>query len=358
MKRSYSLSWAAAYVLIYTHTAFAQGGTETVRSVLKDWESRQRRATALSCEATGTTTFAKGCFNDNPSVRRQKGEDVPAADYSFPTAYKWLFALKEDHTRKEVQTQVFWEGKEWIPRTEVICLDGSSIKVFRPKDANPIPKGAAELTIQKADFARFVFEPIDKPLFLTCGVVFTPNVVRAPGHLTVPVAPKEFIYHGTGSIAGRQHVILRTHARKGQFLEYWVDPTKESAVARAITYTRDGKVFMQTEIEYKKISWGWVPDSWRFSSCMRVAGEPNRLDHVQVTRLTMNPETTLADFRFELPSDTRVHDANSGRVYTLGSAVPSAIVNNWWWVALVAGLLVLSMVFLLRKQLTKGRQGA
>jgi hypothetical protein len=150
------------------------------------------------------------------------------------------------------------------------------------------------------------------PLFVGHGTIPTLLGHVLPGRLRVQPDAELLFVHGRGIHAGRNCVVLRTHAVQfstTSFDEFWVDPARDSAVLRLACYA-GGHPASDLEIAYQETSHGWLPQRWTL--IVRPGGRTAQVERMRVEEVTINPPCTDAAFRVDIKPGMRISETKFG----------------------------------------------
>lgn len=248
-----------------------------LQQVRADWQGRLRRTESMFYRLVGTATKLKGTVVDANDPDLPPGVDVgdgyPKEDYTHACNVTWLFDLKHNLFRKEVEDQSFSVPMLiWCPSFKVEGFDGSHFWTYAPKDGRNSSEQCpnrhkVDIAIQTDHRTVWNFTAFDQPVLMAHGLfplsgVFEHRNLRglSVDHLTLQSV-------GTARIDQRVCWVARAlppgsdRAEPG-YDQFWIDPQRQSAVLRWERYFR-GKIYARLEIDYQETAHGWLPRGWK-----------------------------------------------------------------------------------------------
>jgi len=298
MKRFiHATGWVGFPALLMLFPCVAQAGDEQLEQVIRDWQARRRIATTAEYRAEGTRTDMPGIFDDWPKKK-----------HVTPISFTWLFDFHRNRCRKEaLQHFFFLPLSAYAPLYRVEAYDGRRMLIYEPREKNTnavrTPSEAQpDLTEQTEDYLNLFFSYFEDPVFLAHGLVKTRQGRPLPKAFLSPLDAADFVLNGEGEIGGTRCLVLRTKPDPADRVqEYWVDPTRCSAVLRYSSYTAEVPL-AQFDITYKATQWGWLPEGWTYTDYdYRPAkkGTVCILFAFTVKNIAINPAVSGEEFRID-----------------------------------------------------------
>jgi hypothetical protein len=207
----------------------------------------------------------------------------------------------------------------------------------------------------------------DMPGFLSFSILGrTRNRIRLP----IEESTREYFrFHGRGEINGCPQVVLRTIPLSSDWwYEIWVDPVKDSAITRHVTYVSDQEL-CRSEIDYQMTSDGWLPKHWEFWAYEHPRGSLSHWHSMTVHNCEINTLMSDEDFYIEPPPGMVVFDVATMRHYVQPRSGErarsvaevrlersSAATRFYWVVSGTASIVVIFAVWLVWRRVRTRRQ--
>jgi hypothetical protein len=368
-------------------SAIAQESSHDLKMILSDWQRRRERTRTARYVLEGEMLVPKGAFNGEHELYGLPAPelgDIPKADRTLPVKLTLVFDSQNNRLRKEKREQAFRIGPGMFsPNYCVQVFDGKSTKSYMPKADNESEKFKRgqrdpDLFIVKQgvsvglDFG-------DYPLLLSQGIVRPwPLGLSADQLLPAPSLEQEIRVHSHGVLRESDCLILRSTESKDAYKvydEFWIDPTRESAVVRAERYQR-GRLSKRVDTRYQETGHGWLPESWTYT--LFKDEDPDRFWATQTLRVkeyAINERVSPTLFDFDMrpgmlvtiaqsdtdakPRDYRV--AEDGLTLIPASDVPagSSLGRKAWWLQMLALAILACIVSLwwLRRRARERKAG-
>lgn len=111
---------------------------------------------------------------------------------------------------------------------------------------------------------------------------------------------------------GRKTVLLREVQDRKDWL-YWMDPSENFSIRRAVSYRKDGSCSMQFDINYLADKQGVaIPSSWEMT-WLATGGRLMKHTASQMKSHSLNRTFSDDDFEIRFPNGTYVHDLRPGK---------------------------------------------
>jgi hypothetical protein len=316
-------------------SAATPAGEGSMKTIYGDWQDRRKRARSVRYEIVGEVTSLKGCFSTifkgAPGVSdiiRHLG-DVPPRDITNP----WAISFTADFSRGKVRIDrrehlLVWDNKEFEKtgfRLNVTAniFDGNAAKTLR-KDPDGsgrdeagmvMPDASSRLVLQETAAADTIYVRVQElPILLGHGYIPTaPNVSLSS--LFRSDTFSDLIPAGTAAIGDIECTVLRSKPTSGKsavFREYWVDPSRDSAIVRSRTISQDC-LLDTVDIHYEKTALGWLPQSWVcYEYLAKTKGDISQRFQFTVKNRVLEPELDSQTFDVPLvPGMLVVDERNS-----------------------------------------------
>ncbi|WP_339910974.1 hypothetical protein [Symmachiella dynata] len=263
-------------------------GALTHEKILKVWEEREQRVKSARFEWTEIRLITDDLLMPGES---RVEPDVP--QYSVKSS----LSLKENQIRHTFRKEI-WQVD--APRGEnsfVSVSNGETAKVYLPPGyVTEYPRGHASQQVGSDEVNSTYLKP-----FLWC---------YRPSMSSVLVAPLEKfdITQERAAYQDRDCVVLRYQPTPTTKFELWLDPSRDFVIVRQ-QFIRDGLVANQLDVEYLPVDETrvWLPQEWRFAMLDK-KGKSLLSMNGTLTRAEINPTLPDADFEFEFPPGTWVHE--------------------------------------------------
>jgi outer membrane lipoprotein-sorting protein len=302
--------------LAYGAGVEAQAADQRVAKIFADWQKRQERIQTIRYKLAGEHLIAKGSLGDD--YGRPTTPPSPPHDIRCPFERLYLFDFTTGLYRIEVSEKIYVsKDKQVYLRSSVTVFDGREVRtlcprqenssfLFAPGNSNP------DMVISTGNMRGVGFDTRYLPLFFAQGVVRTSEDEIVSGRFKRLPAMDYFHVHGSGSLAGRSCLVLRTETLQmgtSSFDELWVDPGRDSAIVRYLTYSA-GKPFNDSVIQYGKTTEGWLPQSWTFTTF--TGPKTDYTEKVTVQKIDLNPQVSQAEFHLEPEPGMLVQEFHHG----------------------------------------------
>ena len=275
-----------------------------VAKVLADWKKRQERIKTVRYRVEGVLVRPKGSLTGIIHAT----SETPAEDTETPIKRTLLLDFTTNRFRFERDEQDLDLISGGISTTDTdSAFDGKELQnVFLKRQQlprrpdNPLPDGG----ISTGNLKGGAFEPRFYPLFFGHGVVPVAEVDQLyPGHLRIEPDAGLLYFYGEAIHAGRRCLVFRTHPLSVEmvgFWEYWVDPDRDSALVRFVSYSGESPD-QDTAIDYQATPGGWLAKNWVFT--VFTGPEKKRrtvfYERMEVKEATVDPTVTDANFRID-----------------------------------------------------------
>lgn len=287
------LATLAFVVAALGHAAQGQAVDPRIKAVTDDWDKRRGALKSVRYTTEGVFLMFR-----EPMVLSMKemsfpSETFPAKDISFPEKRVLLLDFERQRHRFEVESSSYIMGKDRIePHKAIYAFDGQKLQGLNHNGVYGTVEGAN----RRATFLAEIW-----PLFYGHGVVphsTAPREIFAGDFLT-KVDPELLDVFGEGVHEGRRCLILRSRAWKGVhtiFDEFWVDPARQSALVRHVTYSQS-KVAYDRSIQYQQVGGHWLPGSWTFVSRNYLVNLTEFEQRIRVTNCEVDLAVSESDFQ-------------------------------------------------------------
>lgn len=287
--------------------------------ILGDWKVRQERIASIEYKVSGTLFYPKGKFDLGYSsaertraILKRKG-NIPPQDTTLPHKAAYLLELNQNWARKELQWMVLHESlADFVPHQTTEVFNGTTAKKFEPRAKNTSSKytpsnAQPDLWIEgPAGNSPTFFQFEDLPVFWACGSVQRWGLV--PGNLRPKYNRSVFTVTGGGEIEGKKCVVLRTVPAdpiSKPIREYWVDPSRQSAILRCVAYFED-KLEFKIDASYELQQGLWLPTAWK---CIYYERDVlDRQFDLTADQISINPSVEASDFDVRMKPGMVVKD--------------------------------------------------
>lgn len=299
-----STGFAALALLFSASAAGAQTSNKQLEAVLKDWSRRHQRFNTVRYTLAGERLVPKGIITLS-AERKPLATPLPKEDATLPIRRSLMLDLRDKRFRLQVDESEYGrQGPYPVRRTDT--YDGKEYRILSPKDPNPEATRsgiAPDAAIVTGDAARREFDLCHWPLFDSLGIVQSMHF-RSTAAVLLPAPDAELLtLHGTVVHQGRRCLVIRTHPKgggKGFYEEYWVDPTRESAVVKHVLI--NNKIAREEFLlDYRKQPGGWYLSGWTYTR--REPGGKHRVsdfERMRVEKMTTDVPVTEGDFAIGL----------------------------------------------------------
>jgi hypothetical protein len=229
-----------------------------------------------------------------------RGAIVPAEDFASKRRLTLLLDLAQDRMREETVEAIFNVTKgKFHPHHTTRVYDGINCKDAAPRKLNTTADFAPErldfdVLIMPKSPPRLNIEAL--PVFLACGIL-PDDALLDCRRLRPPPDMKAFHVHAAEArIDGHSCMVLRTQPADsawGDFMEYWVDLSRDSAVLRCAQY-RQGAAVSMVNMDYAQGPSGWQPKRW--TATLYFSGKLFRASTLSVDQYELNPRVEARDF--------------------------------------------------------------
>ncbi len=327
---------------------------DNVQRIVEDWQRRQEKMSIVKYVYEGDCVVPKGSMTGHAMLGEDVKGEVPPEDYRYKRQFVLLLDFERNRVRREVREERLWlpDGR-FYPAFNVHLFDGTSFQHYMPAKENwpggrPPHRYQVELDLQTDRYSAFVIENIDFPIFFAHGIFPSRTASISPALLRIPLERDWFGYHGEAPTRDGQCTVLRTQAfHSGSFGEYWVDPTRESAVIRYVAHSK-GRPTHTADISHRNTEHGWMPEKWtlsRFDS----KGGLERTETCEIKLFEPNATVEASDFHMDRIPGMLVSDVAANKSYRVGEpgkpdvdvavllAQDQSGANPWGWRAIVFG---------------------
>jgi hypothetical protein len=262
----------------------APKGAEQIAKTLSDWEARYKRLQSVRYVVSGNAER-----KDRPADSK-----LPALR---PVKYVVLLDLVRGRTRLEINRSGPDANFEmYIPSVSICAYNGTRLQQNIDRNATELGSKSPDVCLTTGPLNLMTLDSNIWPVLFAHGVIPTVNKPPRPDQLPAQHAAEEFEYRGEVRHNGSTCILLRTDPVASiPYLvdEFWIDPTKESAIAR-YTYFNGTNPWYRFDITYQKSENQWLPNSWIFAHS--IGNELFEVTHFTVDQLELNPAVTDADF--------------------------------------------------------------
>ncbi len=359
-------SMAVTGIVLCCCTLDNTSSEDRLTNIANDWRARRDAIANITCLVKGTVTVTRGSWTwiveaDFPD---QIVPDVPSEDYSYNYRAKYVLDFSEGRVRLETSTQLLlWDprteqfsGYEFRPVDEVRVFDGQKHQTYRSRQKNngkPLLSGTHFIDLfQKTEFSlQQFFLTRDFPVALSFSLL--PHRQIRPDKMTLPLSLGANIHvRGSGSIEGREHIILRTASLTpdGQtYFEYWVDTSRGSVISRVRSMS-EGHETIRIETEHEQQNEIWFPSHSRVER-LNDDGELAELYELDLAYSNLNSDLHGVVFHYSEQPGMVVQDSEQMALYSIDEngvrskitqPQPRAHVRRVFFVVIVVGCVVLA----------------
>lgn len=309
-----------ASLLVPNANLNAQG--PDLAAVLEAWRARNAAFTTIRYRGEGKSCAVAGSFTGTATIVDETAGPTPADDMIVDAHCVLLLDFGQGRAARRRTSLIydgFAKGMNNLLRDKL--FDGNEFQVVNPDAVSKElglkgDQSGVDVAINTEKNLKQFFEPNDFPILFSHGVFPTENFPE-PRELRGGVLPTDLSITSQTEFDGRPHLVLRSPPRGGTdtFHEYWVDPSRQAAVSRWLSYVR-GNVRWQFEAKYTEQGGHWLPASWRLE---RLSG--GNVDHWEEMTLEpaeVNPAVTAEDFHVRTSAGQVVQDNRAGSVVRKG----------------------------------------
>lgn len=309
MNKTHFSLWIFAVfgVLISCACAAAEEIDPRLAKVLADWQKRQNAFRSVRYEVRGERKILKGAYNAFEPIYQQvpalrSDQPIPSQELAGAFSLTLLLDFEKGRHHRKIREPVFHaKSGEFRYREREDTFDGSSAKGVAPREKNPgLSKTQPDSWVVSGNMKNNEFNADYYPIFFGHGRIHTVFEPIIAGHLRNKPNPDYLYVHGTGVHEERTCLIVRTQTLKTattSFQEYWVDPERESAILRHVSYC-NSKPRDDITIQYRKTLASWLPDRWR--APLYIGNNLIFTDTMRVEKLELVPGVQDSDFQVEI----------------------------------------------------------
>jgi len=311
---------------------------DAVEKVVTDWEYRRSRLPpAIKVVFEGEGIIPKG-------MTWLEGETpFPPRDHRFPMRTSLLIDFEGPRVRGErrfdVPSNSRGKGRRMVSKVKVNLYDGGAFQEFFPPDelrriGSQLDMGY-DLELQSDQAAGVFFSSSDDPFFVGGYFMLGLSIERMVQPPNIPIQQLQF--RGSANLHGREHVVLRTDPGPGgHYYEFYVDPSRRSAIGRLILFGPDNVEDRRIEInEYQLVDGDWLPNAWTWTGFL--SGQIQRQNRWRLVELDLKPALRGELFRIEPKPGMRVLDAAADRIYEM----PHPEGHGMRWIFLASTVLLI-----------------
>ena len=294
----------AAYTVLGMSMIGPRADADLLDQIVADCQARSQAIRSVRYEIEGTVTIPKGSFT-NSGVYEGVDQPYPAVDTATPIERTVLIDFEAGTIRAEMHQEVWnTEGKSFKPGFKIIVFDGESIDTLRPVEENssaeyPVSDAQPELFVSSAtdQLNRLFVHVRNRPLFYGHGVVHIGTSDLDASSFFGPAINRDAVTvrEANDPDSGVRYIAIRKGA-SDRYVDYRIDPEKQSAVTRRTDYSR-GVIAMDCTIDYSQSEHGWLPTAW---SITYYQDEDTLLEQVDCHVVSFEVEPAVHDEAFEI----------------------------------------------------------
>jgi hypothetical protein len=304
---------------------FAQG--PDLEKVLIDWRVRQEKSTSAHYQMKGARTIPKGQISKGMDPEFPEGQIIPSTDITLQIQRKFVLDFDNHRLVQEKRYFIFRNDElKFVPWYSLSLFDGDVLREFEPTekltspDYSPDPL-RVEVRKIKVNVNDLLLDREQFPIFFAHGLV--PSGSQASLILkkeNFPITHDQFFVDRTQLLGDIPCIIVKSKvAENGIQFEYWVDPSRKSAIIKSIIY-RNLKPLIQIEnIEHKMTEWGWVPETWVCNYVVDSGREIESSEKLVVTAVSINQSFSKSDFQGQYSQGMIVQDLGTNQYYRVDS---------------------------------------
>lgn len=301
----------ALVVAIHGESAWAgmpesagDGDRALIERIVSDWRERAKKLGTIRCVGEGTATRPKGCYNGDQYLPDDFEGDAPSADYTYPCRFEWLFDFQKNRFRIEAHEEAFYmTDLVFLPNRRVTAFDGQNKpRRHAPREWNTA-RGRAPPEVQPEFYLNMGGTTLTTPdliLLMAHGTVARHGAAVWPNNISAELCgPEDFVVHGRAERDGTECIVLRSLGKRPTiFTEYWVDPSRESAIVHWESRSRANKYY-EFNIDYEQVAGHWLPTGFEYTKyTSRPENPPELLCRIDFSRI--EPNIPVADETFIL----------------------------------------------------------
>lgn len=300
------MTWARPTITVFAAliclpSAIGQPAPEPkVAQTLSDWKVRLQRFQSVRYTISGVIERV----NDVELPPHLKDRVLPGPPdlKQKPLKYVLLIDIAKKRIRLEETEPVPSLARDkWVPRLRYTAYNGDVFQQALPRESNGRGPDEADVSISKGNLGDRQVAGCDLwPVFMAHGVVPTADSPLRVDRLPTEHEPDELRVRGTVAHAGRSCVVLRTDptgTMPNISDEFWVDPDRQSAIARHIYYSGGSPTF-RLDVEHTQTPHGWLPKKWTHTTT--VEGKVMTIIRLTVDSVEVNPALREEDFTLPL----------------------------------------------------------